>query len=176
MYVLDGQWYMQGLDRDDEGCIRSSGELLSVIESVGFLPLFSNSVAGFSVEEMTAVSDWWSGDEDIDPWEWRAVLARTDKVAYGKFFGIEVTAKRMDSCCVLVRKCFCGVLSRETDLASAERHRLLEFYVGMFNLSRYTCEPETLSWFNFRCHGLWEGVDVEALDIDIDGVFRRLYH
>ena len=87
MYVLDGQWYMQGLDRDDEGCIRSSGELLSVIESVGFLPLFSNNVAGFSVEEMTAVSDWWSSDEYVDPWEWRAVLARTDKVAYGKFFG-----------------------------------------------------------------------------------------
>ena len=87
MYVLDGQWYMQGLDADDEGCIRSSGELLSVIESVGFLPLFSNNVTGFSVEEMTAVSDWWCGDEAVDPWEWRAVLARTGKVAYGKFYG-----------------------------------------------------------------------------------------
>ena len=56
MYVLDGQWYMEGLDWDDEGCIHSSDELLSVIESVGFLPLFSNKVPGFSVEEMTDTS------------------------------------------------------------------------------------------------------------------------
>ena len=87
MYVLDGQWYMEGLDWDDEGCIHSSDELLSVIESVGFLPLFSSGVPGFSVEEMTDTSCWWCGDVSVDPWEWRAVLARTGKVAYGKFYG-----------------------------------------------------------------------------------------
>ena len=87
MYVLDGQWYMEGLDWDDEGCIHSSDELLAVIESVGFLPLFSSGVPGFSVEEMTDTSCWWSGDVSVDPWEWRAVLARTGKVAYGKFYG-----------------------------------------------------------------------------------------
>jgi len=87
MYVLDGQWYMEGIDWDDEGCIHSSDELLSVIESVGFLPLFSSGVPGFSVEEMTDTSCWWSGDVSVDPWEWRAVLARTGKVAYGKFYG-----------------------------------------------------------------------------------------
>ena len=87
MEVIDGQWYMNGLDWDDEGCIHSSDELLDVIEKVGFLPLFSNSVPGFSVEEMTCPSYWWCGDEDVDPWEWRGVLARTGKVAYGKFFG-----------------------------------------------------------------------------------------
>ena len=87
MYVLDGQWYMEGIDWDDEGCIHSSDELLSVIESVGFLPLFSSGVPGFSVEEMTDTSCWWCGDVSVDPWEWRAVLARTGKVAYGKFYG-----------------------------------------------------------------------------------------
>ena len=87
MYVLDGQWYMEGIEWDDEGCIHSSDELLSVIESVGFLPLFSSGVPGFSVEEMTDTSCWWSGDISVDPWEWRAVLARTGKVAYGKFYG-----------------------------------------------------------------------------------------
>ena len=87
MYVLDGQWYMEGIDWDDEGCIHSSDELLSVIESVGFLPLFSSGVPGFSVEEMTDTSCWWNGDVSVDPWEWRAVLARTGKVAYGKFYG-----------------------------------------------------------------------------------------
>ena len=87
MEVINGEWYMDGLDWDDEGCIHSSDELLDVIESVGFLPLFSNSVQGFSVENMTSPSCWWCGDSEVDPWEWRGILARTGKVAYGKFYG-----------------------------------------------------------------------------------------
>ena len=86
MEVIDGQWYMDGVDSDDPSCIHSAEELLEVIEEVGFLPLFSNEVTGFSVESMTDPSCWWCGDPEIDPWEWRAVLARTGKVAYGKFF------------------------------------------------------------------------------------------
>ena len=87
MQVIDGQWYMAGPDWDDEGCIHTSGELLDVIERVGFLPLFANEIEGFSVENMTDPAFWWCGDESRDPWEWRTVLARTGKVAYGKFFG-----------------------------------------------------------------------------------------
>ncbi|MBP5186945.1 MAG: hypothetical protein J6040_07810 [Clostridiales bacterium] len=87
MEVIDGQWYLYGKDRDDPGCVKSSAELLKVIEKVGFLPLFDNAVPGFSVENMTAPECWWCGDESVDPWEWRVVLSRTGKVAYGKFFG-----------------------------------------------------------------------------------------
>ena len=87
MEVINGEWYMDGLDWEDEGCLHSSDELLEVIESVGFLPLFGNAIQGFSVENMTATSYWWCGDADVDPWEWRGILARTGKVAYGKFFG-----------------------------------------------------------------------------------------
>lgn len=87
MEVIDGHWFMDGIDWDDEGCVHSSAELLYVIGEVGFLPLFSNEIPGFSVENMTATEYWWSGDEKTDPWEWRIVLARTGKVAYGKFFG-----------------------------------------------------------------------------------------
>ena len=86
MEVIDGQWYMQGVDWDDPSCVHSAEELLDVIEEVGFLPLFSNDVTGFSVENMTDPKFWWSGDIAVDPWEWRAVLARTGKVAYGKFY------------------------------------------------------------------------------------------
>ena len=77
---------MHGLDWDDPGCIHSSDELMVVIEKYGFLPLFSNEVEGFSVEEMTSQDNWWSGNAAVDPWEWREVLARTGRVAYGKFF------------------------------------------------------------------------------------------
>ena len=86
MEVIDGVWYMQGVDWKDPSCVHSADELLDVIEKVGFLPLFSNEVPGFSVENMTDADYWWCGDAEVDPWEWRGVLARTGKVAYGKFF------------------------------------------------------------------------------------------
>ena len=54
MEVINGEWYMDGLDWDDEGCLHSSDELLDVIEEVGFLPLFGNAIPGFSVENMTS--------------------------------------------------------------------------------------------------------------------------
>ncbi|MBO4927459.1 MAG: hypothetical protein J5379_04325 [Clostridiales bacterium] len=87
MEVIDGQWIMEGMDWDDEGCVHTADELLDVIEKVGFLPLFSNRVPGFSVENMTDPTCWWAGNVKRDPWEWRVELTRTGKVAYGKFFG-----------------------------------------------------------------------------------------
>ncbi|MBO4635942.1 MAG: hypothetical protein J5685_02235 [Clostridiales bacterium] len=87
MEVINGQWFMNGLDRSDPGCVTGSDRLLDVIERVGFLPLFQNEVPGFSVESMTDPSCWWCGDPNVDPWEWRVTLTRTGKVAYGKLFG-----------------------------------------------------------------------------------------
>lgn len=87
MEIIDGQWYLNGKSSRDPKCIKSSDALLEVIEKVGFLPLFETNIIGFSVESMTDPKNWWTGNENKDPWEWRAVLARTGKVAYGKFFG-----------------------------------------------------------------------------------------
>ena len=87
MEVINGQWIMYGVESDSPSCLHSSDELLSVIERVGFMPLFSNSISGFSVENMTDPASWWTGDVETDPWEWRTVLARSGAVAYGKFFG-----------------------------------------------------------------------------------------
>ena len=87
MKHIDDQWILNGLDSNDPGCIKSSDELLKVIEKVGFLPLFEADIEGFSVESMTDPACWRSGDADSDPWEWRGILASTGKVAYGKFFG-----------------------------------------------------------------------------------------
>ena len=86
MEVENGTWIMQGVDWDDPNCIHTVEELLRVINDLGFLPLFSNEVKGFSVEEMTDPACWWTGDTGTDPWEWRAVLARRKDIAYGKFF------------------------------------------------------------------------------------------
>lgn len=87
MQVVDGNWIMDGVEWDDPSCVHSAEELLTIIDKVGFLPLFSNEIAGFSVESRTDPSLWWAGDSVRDPWEWRVALSRTGNVAYGKFFG-----------------------------------------------------------------------------------------
>ena len=82
----NGTWIMRGVPADDPGCLHTADELIAYIDEVGFLPLFANGVPGFSVEEHTEVGYWWGGDPKHDPWEWRAILARSGRVAYGKFF------------------------------------------------------------------------------------------
>ena len=86
MLVENGEWIMQGLSRRDPKCIRTPQALERYVQEVGFLPLFSNRVPGFSVEEHTAAEGWWSGEKE-DPWSWREELTREGKVLYGKFFG-----------------------------------------------------------------------------------------
>ena len=81
-----GEWIMYGVDEHDPYRVKSADELVEYIDEVGFLPLFKNSVPGFSVEERTLALDWWSGDVERDPWEWREVIAAGGRVAYGKFF------------------------------------------------------------------------------------------
>lgn len=81
-----GAWYIRGLEWDDPLRIRTPDELINWINELGFLPLFSNEVKGFSVAEHTWSSGWWTDDPAEDPWLWREEIARSGKVAYGKFF------------------------------------------------------------------------------------------
>ncbi len=86
METIDGKWIMNGCADSDPECIKTADELADLIKNVGFLPLFSNEIRGFSVEERTSVTSWWTGDPDIDPWEWRIILSRHPEIVYGKFF------------------------------------------------------------------------------------------
>jgi len=86
METINGEWYMKGCGRDDPSRIRTPEELAEVVGEMGFLPLFSNDVPGFSVEERTRADAWWTGDPATDPWEWRMLLAAREDTAYGKFF------------------------------------------------------------------------------------------
>ena len=86
MALENGEWIMRGLDWDDPLRIRSWQELVHWIQQVGFLPLFKNEIPGFSAEEHTYPLSWWTGNPEQDPWEWRQLIARSGKVAYGKFF------------------------------------------------------------------------------------------
>lgn len=81
-----GVWIMYGVEPDDPECIHTVEQAIEYINEVGFLPLFKNDIPGFSLEERTVAEYWWSGDPEIDPWEWRTLIARSGEVAYGKFF------------------------------------------------------------------------------------------
>lgn len=81
-----GEWIMLGLHWDDLECVHNFDELTALVGRVGFLPLFRNGIEGFSVEEHVDPRTWWSGDPETDPWEWRKAAARSQSMAYGKFF------------------------------------------------------------------------------------------
>ena len=81
-----GTWIMYGVDWDDPECIHTVDEAIEYIKKIGFLPLFKNEIPGFSLEERTVPEYWWCEDPKVDPWMWREIIARSGKVAYGKFF------------------------------------------------------------------------------------------
>ena len=81
-----GVWIMHGMAFDDPNRIRTWEQLIKLIDEIGFLPLFKNEISGFSAEEHTSDQFWWTGDPAQDPWEWRELIARSRRVAYGKFF------------------------------------------------------------------------------------------
>ena len=46
----NGTWIIRGLKLEDPACLKTPEELAYYIRQVGFLPLFANSIPGFSVE------------------------------------------------------------------------------------------------------------------------------
>lgn len=86
MEVIDGQFYMKCCDEDDPNRLHTPADLKKLVKKIGFLPLFSNTIPGFSAEERTIADYWWSGNEDKDPWDWRRILSEDNDIAYGKFF------------------------------------------------------------------------------------------
>ena len=83
---MDSEWNMNGCRRDDPVRLKSPDEVIDFIEKVGFLPLFSAGVSGFSLEERVPAYDWWTDDPKRDPWIWRMIIAKNENIAYGKFF------------------------------------------------------------------------------------------
>ena len=86
MEVISGEFIMTGCDPMDPGALHSPADAKALIHTIGFLPLFSNDIRGFSIEEHVPAGNWWTGDPQTDPWEWRVILAADDTIAYGKFF------------------------------------------------------------------------------------------
>ena len=82
----NGTWIMRGLSWNDPYRIRTWEELVNWVDEVGFLPLFAGEIDGFSAEEHVSPDFWWTGVTEEDPWEWREIIAKSGRCAYGKFF------------------------------------------------------------------------------------------
>lgn len=63
--------------------IRTKEDLIDAIQKLGFLPLFENSIPGFSVEENVAHACWFGDEPGV--WEWKGSVIRETGCAYGKF-------------------------------------------------------------------------------------------
>ena len=66
MECINGEWIMTGCSPDDPDRLKSLDELIRLIRRIGFLPLFSNSIPGFSVEERVTAEQWWTEEEKTD--------------------------------------------------------------------------------------------------------------
>lgn len=65
--------------------VREKGDLIAAVERFGIVPLFRNSIPGFSVEEHVSARAWFDGAQD-GVWEWKGPVIRETGCAYGKFF------------------------------------------------------------------------------------------
>ncbi len=63
--------------------IRTKDDLIQAVQEFGIVPLFVNSIPGFSVEEHVTPDAWFSGEEGV--WEWKGPVIRETGCAYGKF-------------------------------------------------------------------------------------------
>lgn len=82
----NGGWMMRGVSESDPYRLKSPEDVIELVNRLGFLPLFSNEIPGFSVEERTVPYHWWCDDPKRDPWLWREIIADSGKAVYGKFF------------------------------------------------------------------------------------------
>lgn len=86
MVEVDGKWIMNGYETLEDTPLKNVNDLIAYVKKVGFLPLFSNIIPGFSVEELSYRYGWWGDQPELDPWSWREVIAGSNEVAYGKLF------------------------------------------------------------------------------------------
>lgn len=79
--------------------IQSKQDMISAVERFGILPLFKNSLQGFSVEEHVDPAVWFT---DVPgPWEWKGPVIRETGCAYGKLFEGKAAFVRRDLYCEL---------------------------------------------------------------------------
>ena len=136
-----GTWIMYGVSREDPECIHTVDEAVEYINKEGFLPLFKNEIPGFSLEERTAPEYWWSGDPKSDPWEWREIIARSGKVAYGKFFDKKagfISKQWFPYFANFRRDGYDFDALWDDEKASIRQKKIMDFYLSLIHISEPT--------------------------------------
>ncbi len=64
--------------------VKTAKDLENAVREFGIVPLFKNSVPGFSVAEHVCPEAWFQDEEGV--WEWKGPVIRGTGCAYGKFF------------------------------------------------------------------------------------------
>ena len=133
MTVENGSWTTHGLEWDNPYRIRTWQELVNWINEIGFLPLFGNEVEGFSAEEHTSPHQWWTGDRQQDPWEWREIIAANRQAAYGKFFGNKagfISLEWLPYFANCRRNGYDFDARYQDGLASRREKKIMDFFIG----------------------------------------------
>ncbi len=71
------------MSADLDFIIRTKDDLINAVQQMGILPLFQNSLPGFSVEEHVTPAAWFSDEPGV--WEWKGPVIQEAGCAYGKF-------------------------------------------------------------------------------------------
>ena len=67
--------------------IETKNDLIEAINKFGFVPFFTNSIPGFSIEEHVSQDAWYdSADGSWKVWDWKGPVIKETGCAYGKFF------------------------------------------------------------------------------------------
>lgn len=127
MIVDNGNWIAEG-ERSPDKQLKTVDEMYALVEKYGFLPLFKNSIKGFSVEEYSNPDAWWTDSED-DAWYWRELAARDKRVMYGKLFGKKagfISKKWLPLLAAYRRKGYDFDARFEDGLASLKQKRVMD--------------------------------------------------
>ena len=79
---------------DDRFIIKTKEDMEEIVKEAGILPLFTNSIPGFSVEEHVDPSVWFT--DEPGPWEWKGPIIGETGCAYGKLFERKAAFVRPD--------------------------------------------------------------------------------
>ena len=160
--IEEERWIMHGLPKEDPSCIKNVDDLAQYINQVGLLPLFRNDIPGFSAEEHTAAEDWFSGDPDTDPWEWRKIIAERGEIAYGKFFDNRagfISRKYLPAFVNYRRDGYDFDARWEDELASVRSKKIMDLFSGdQSDRELYSFEVKKLAGFGSGGEKNFEGV------------------
>ena len=173
METVNGEFIMKGCNAGDPSALKELNDCRTLIHTIGFIPLFSNAIPGFSVEEHVPASTWWTEDPETDPWVWRMTLAEDDSIAYGKFF---------NKCAGFISRDFFPVFANyrrngydfdalfEDELASYRSKKIMD----VFELDDDSVGKEIMSYELKHMAGFGKKDDGQAGEKGFEGVITEL--